>query len=588
MLYYFNFIKFINKNSLLMVLPSHSDLDVNCVSLINQYSMGLSNPKTQTMFGILELYDHIMLFLLLILVIKMIFFVNALSTSTQYMPAWQRLSDIHEMWVFDFFCRRIGDNYQRVSRKNKKYFKSYAAILVDPGSRFDIKDVRSEYHEVFYDQLWSFRLLFLKEWYWGYVNKRVYMWNHSPVIEYIWTVFPAIILGLMGVPSFLLLYSLEESAEPVFNISVIGNQWYWTYEYLDFDIHKFFSILVYDRCEGELRNIKESLFNNIYLLNECSGAEKGIVDSGFNFYEIPKIDCEAYFSSFFSEEQVLDSQPVSYPYISDESEVLDNEEFTLADTDSAYIDDHILHLAIKSSLFYFSSLDADHALRLYVEFQESIDSEASLSTDADADAEDVEDAKDYNSINNLIMDLLDRRCKSTGDSDDNTHSETGPRLLGLPFVSYEFNNSFSEVLETLETTISLDSQILPDSDLPLGYPRLLSTDQVLVIPTDTTVRFLVTSNDVIHSRALPSFGIKIDAVPGRINQVVTKTPFFGSTWGQCSESCGVNHGSMPIEIRAMALDDFNFYIKLLIRSIIEPGLDKLFSDSYIKIIFNVS
>lgn len=98
-----------------------------------------------------------------------------------------------------------------------------------------------------------------------------------------------------------------------------------------------------------------------------------------------------------------------------------------------------------------------------------------------------------------------------------------------PSISYKLGSSFSSVLQTLETTISIDSQILPDSDLPLGYPRLLSTDQVLVIPTDTTIRFLVTSNDVIHSRALPSFGIKIDAVPGRINQVITKTPFFGST-----------------------------------------------------------
>lgn len=579
MLYYFNFNKFINKNILLLVLPLYSDLDVNCVSLINQYSMGLSNPKTQTMFGILELYDHIMLFLLLILVIKMIFFVNALGTSTQYMPAWQRLSEIHELWVFDFFCRRIGDNYERVFRKNKKYFLSYASILVDPGSRFDIKDVRSEYQEVFYDQLWSFRLLFLKEWYWGYVNKRVYMWNHSPVIEYIWTVFPAVILGLMGVPSFLLLYSLEESAEPVFNISVIGNQWYWTYEYLDFDIHKFFSILVYDRCEDELRTIRELLFNNIFLLNEYSaGAAESFLKSD-NFYEIPQINCDAYFLSLFGEEQASDSQLIRYPYLLDETEFFNDEELTLTDDTCVDTDNHILDLAIKSSLCYFSILDADYILRLYAEFPEKIDSELNSSSD-------TEDAKDYNSLDSLIMDLLDRRCETIGD--DETDDKIEPQLLGLPFISYEFNNSFSEVLETLETTISIDSQILPDSDLPLGYPRLLSTDQVLVIPTDTTVRFLVTSNDVIHSRALPSFGIKIDAVPGRINQVVTKTPFFGSTWGQCSEPCGVNHGSMPIEIRAMALDDFNFYIKLLIRSIIEPGLDKLFSDSYIKIIFNVS
>jgi hypothetical protein len=68
-----------------------------------------------------------------------------------------------------------------------------------------------------------------------------------------------------------------------------------------------------------------------------------------------------------------------------------------------------------------------------------------------------------------------------------------------PVLYYQLGDSFSKVIQSIENTISIDSQILPDSDLPLGYPRLLSTDQVLVIPTDTTIRFLITSNDVIHS-----------------------------------------------------------------------------------------
>jgi len=97
------------------------------------------------------------------------------------------------------------------------------------------------------------------------------------------------------------------------------------------------------------------------------------------------------------------------------------------------------------------------------------------------------------------------------------------------FVSVKLSRDLDEVIGLIDPTISIDCQILPDSDLPRGYPRLLCTDQVLVIPSDTTVRFLVTSNDVIHSWALPSFGIKIDAVPGRINQVIARTPFFGSS-----------------------------------------------------------
>jgi heme/copper-type cytochrome/quinol oxidase subunit 2 len=214
----------------------------------------------------------------------------------------------------------------------------------------------------------------------------------------------------MSIPSFVLLYSLEESSEPVFNIAVIGNQWYRTYEYIDFDVQKFFALAIKHSAQSSILELKERIVDSL-------------------------------------------------------------------------------------------ELGADEAAELVVYAQ--------------------------------------------------------------------FPYELDEIVNMVDSTISIDCQILPDSDLPRGYPRLLCTDQVLVIPSDTTIRFLVTSNDVIHSRALPSFGIKIDAVPGRINQVVTRTPFFGSSWGQCSELRGVNHGFMPIEIRAIAVGDFSFYIKLLIRSLIE-------------------
>jgi heme/copper-type cytochrome/quinol oxidase subunit 2 len=77
--------------------------------------------------------------------------------------------------------------------------------------------------------------------------------------------------------------------------------------------------------------------------------------------------------------------------------------------------------------------------------------------------------------------------------------------------------------------VSYDSVILSDENLPLGYPRLLSVDQVLILPAYTPVRLLITSNDVIHSWALPSHGIKMDAVPGRINQVSFNSPFLGTS-----------------------------------------------------------
>lgn len=86
----------------------------------------------------------------------------------------------------------------------------------------------------------------------------------------------------------------------------------------------------------------------------------------------------------------------------------------------------------------------------------------------------------------------------------------------------------------------------PLSDVSDRYLRLLSVDNLLTIPCLKPVRFLVTSNDVIHSWAVPSLGLKIDAVPGRINMANVFCMRTGIYYGQCSEICGVNHAFMPI------------------------------------------
>lgn len=105
----------------MLVLPL-SDLDINCVSLINQYSMGLSNPRTQAMFGILELYDYIMLFLLLILIIKMIFFINALCTSTQYISAYDVYAHEKELKIFDSYFKKLGGVHEEKFNLHKIVF----------------------------------------------------------------------------------------------------------------------------------------------------------------------------------------------------------------------------------------------------------------------------------------------------------------------------------------------------------------------------------------------------------------------------------------------------------------------------------
>ncbi len=92
-------------------------------------------------------------------------------------------------------------------------------------------------------------------------------------------------------------------------------------------------------------------------------------------------------------------------------------------------------------------------------------------------------------------------------------------------------------------------------------PRLLATDFDLVIPVDTTVRVQVTATDVIHAFAVPSFGIKIDAVPGRLNETWFNARKTGMFYGQCSELCGKDHAFMPISVRVVSKEEFATWIE---------------------------
>nr|UQW93852.1 cytochrome c oxidase subunit 2 [Balamuthia mandrillaris] len=111
-------------------------------------------------------------------------------------------------------------------------------------------------------------------------------------------------------------------------------------------------------------------------------------------------------------------------------------------------------------------------------------------------------------------------------------------------------------------SISFDSYMVPDSDLNMGDLRLLKTDCPLILPKETNIRFLITSTDVLHSWAVPSFGIKMDAVPGRLNQTSAFVMECGRYYGQCSELCGVNHAFMPIEICVVEPADYYNWLLL--------------------------
>ena len=114
----------------------------------------------------------------------------------------------------------------------------------------------------------------------------------------------------------------------------------------------------------------------------------------------------------------------------------------------------------------------------------------------------------------------------------------------------------------MPATFEFDSYMIPEEDLELGQFRRLEVDNRVVLPTHTHVRRLITASDVLHSFAVPSLGLKTDAVPGRLNQASLFIDRAGVYYGACSEICGVNHAFMPIVIEAVDFDLFTNWVWL--------------------------
>lgn len=108
---------------------------------------------------------------------------------------------------------------------------------------------------------------------------------------------------------------------------------------------------------------------------------------------------------------------------------------------------------------------------------------------------------------------------------------------------------------------TFDAYLVAEEDLQEGQVRLLDTDNPVVLPVDTNIRVLVTASDVLHNFAMPSFGVKLDGVPGRINETWFRITRTGTFYGQCSELCGTGHAYMPITIKAVTPEAFEDWVK---------------------------
>ena len=115
------------------------------------------------------------------------------------------------------------------------------------------------------------------------------------------------------------------------------------------------------------------------------------------------------------------------------------------------------------------------------------------------------------------------------------------------FWAYEYSDGAS-----IGNLLSFDSYMVPEDELEIGELRLLEVDNRVVVPASTHIRVLVTAADVLHSWAVPSLGVKVDACPGRLNETSIFCLREGVFFGQCSEICGVGHANMPIVVEAIS------------------------------------
>lgn len=109
--------------------------------------------------------------------------------------------------------------------------------------------------------------------------------------------------------------------------------------------------------------------------------------------------------------------------------------------------------------------------------------------------------------------------------------------------------------------LEFDATMIPEDELQPGQKRLLETDNPVVLPVNTNIRLLITASDVLHSFALPAMGIKLDAVPGRVNETWMRIEEEGTYYGQCSELCGSGHSYMPIMVKAVSKPEFEAWIE---------------------------
>jgi heme/copper-type cytochrome/quinol oxidase subunit 2 len=328
---------------------------------------------------------------------------------------------------------------------------------------------------------------------------------HNTTLEIVWTIIPSLILVYIVIPSLALLYAMDEIIAPVITVKIIGNQWYWRYE---------FSVI-----KG----------NNYFFTD---------YDTNFS-----GLESKLNFANSWNQENAYITLQNQYNY----------EYFNL--------------------YYFYNELNLKY---LYDEFNANVFGASLLKKHKSEIISDVtswlnqDRHPSYPHFSKMLLSL-----KGLGFKDPYNSLGFLYRTIDTDFLSktYDSPQLCDQITKsgkiTFESRLSgesnFDYYMLPSRD---GLYRLLDTDNLLILPEKISIRLLITSSDVLHCWTIPSFGIKLDACPGRLNQTGLFIKRAGLFYGQCSEICGINHAFMPIVVKSVNFEQFElFQLKYLVKYI---------------------
>lgn len=432
--------------------------------------------------------------------------------------------------------------------------------------------------------------------------------KHGVNLEIIWTLTPAFILVSIALPSLELLYAMDEIIEPQLTIKVGGRQWYWNYTYTDWPsemetrfkpTNAIFTLddikdmpiedvlavdefgLLGDLSEPDALDDLDEL--DIRLFNIIAAELRKLVirevlsfyaPSGFDFVAHSAYDnsrAGAELNNLFYTSNLLQLVPSSPAWTPRNVDVdaegygtswgvwinLGEELVTYRNYIGIRISDLIKGKANKYNKGLLDRISISGADQLFQRYYwENIGSYTNFSSIRWDESSYC--LPEYEALLEAVGADLVYKPFFTPEE---------PKVIGTPYAVKEGWTTYDRFVDQVEDFLiskthrsnrvySYDSYMIAESSLKEGEPRLLKTDKPLVAPSRVHIRFLVTSNDVLHSFAIPAAGIKIDAVPGRLNQVSAYFLYEGTFFGQCSELCGVNHGFMPIEVKVLKPGEF--------------------------------